>query len=52
MLITGRIYNPNQALDLPVEFNKGYFEVHNNRTFIVSDGSLSMTINGLVLKAE
>jgi hypothetical protein len=52
MLIAGRISNPNQVLELPVEFNQGYLAVHGNRTFMVSDSSLSMAINGLVIKEE
>ncbi|MDE5096628.1 MAG: hypothetical protein O4804_21180 [Trichodesmium sp. St11_bin5] len=52
MLIAGRVSNPNQVLELPVEFNKGYFAIHGNKTFIVSDGSLSMAINGLVVQEE
>ncbi|MDJ0556065.1 MAG: hypothetical protein QNJ68_16815 [Microcoleaceae cyanobacterium MO_207.B10] len=52
MLIAGKKSNPNEVLELPVEFNEGYFAVDGNRTFIVDDGSFSMAINGLVVKKE
>ena len=52
MLVAGRKSNPNQVLQLPVEFNQGYLAIDGNKTFMVSDGSMSMAINGLVVKEE
>ncbi len=52
MLIAGRKSNPNQVLELPVELNQGYSAVDGNRTFMVGDGSLSMAINGMMVKKE
>ena len=52
MLIAGRKSNPNQVLELPVEFNQGYLAIDGNKTFMVSDGSMSMAINGLVIQKE
>ncbi|NES06197.1 MAG: hypothetical protein F6K22_27350 [Okeania sp. SIO2F4] len=52
MLVAGRKSNPNQVLQLPVEFNQGYLAIDGNKTFMVSDGSMSMAINGLVVQEE
>ncbi|MGK7920634.1 MAG: hypothetical protein AB4080_11580 [Trichodesmium sp.] len=52
ILIAGKKSNPNQVLELPVEFDEGYSAVDGNRTFIVDDGAFSMAINGLVIKKE
>lgn len=52
MLIAGRKSNPNQVLELPVEFNQGYLAIHGNKTFMVRDSSFSMAINGFVVQKE
>ncbi|NET40467.1 hypothetical protein [Okeania sp. SIO2B3] len=52
MLVAGRKSNPNQVLELPVEFNQGYAAIDGNKTFRVNDGSFSLAINGLVVKRE
>lgn len=52
MLIAGKKSNPNQVLELPVEFNQGYLAVDGNRTYKVDDSSFSLAINGMVVKKE
>ncbi|MGB3509513.1 MAG: hypothetical protein WBA93_09750 [Microcoleaceae cyanobacterium] len=52
MLIAGRKSNPNQVLELPVEFNQGYLAVDGNRTYKVDDSSFSLAINGMVVQKE
>lgn len=52
MLVAGRKSNPNQVLELPVEFDRGYSAIDGNKTFRVNDGSFSLAINGMVVKRE
>lgn len=52
MLIAGKKSNPNEVLELPVEFNQGYLAVDGNKTYRVDDGSFSLAINGMVVKKE